>query len=133
MVRVVVDTNVLVSAFLHEGRPRQLILGLLENHTVILSRLLLAELADVLSRDKFAVDNSQVERFLSSLIQTSKIVPDHNKFTVVLEDTDDDVVLNAAYTSHADFIVTGDKHLLILKKFKKTKILTVNEMLEILR
>ena len=133
MVRVVVDTNVLVSAIIHDGRPRQLVLELLDKHTIILSRLLLVELADVLQRDKFTVDISQVDRFVSSLVQISKIVPDHTRFTVVLDDADDDVVLNVAYTGHADFIVTGDKHLLILKKFRKTRILTVNGMLEVLR
>ena len=131
MVRVVVDTNVLVSAVVHDGRPRQLVLELLDKHTIILSRLLLVELAGVLQRDKFTVDTSQVDRFVSSLVQISKIVPDHTRFTVVLDDTDDDVVLNVAYTGHADFIVTGDKHLLILKKFKKARILTVNGMLEV--
>ena len=133
MVSAVVDTNVLVSAILHDGKPRQLVLELLDKHTIILSRLLLTELADVLSQDKFELNSSQVDRFLSSLVQNSKIVPDHNRFAVVFEDMDDDVVINAAYTGRADFIVIGDNHLLILKKFKKTMILTVNGMLEILR
>ena len=91
------------------------------------------ELADVLSREKFALNSSQVNRFLTSLIQISKIVPDSNRFTVVLEDKDDDVVLNVAYTGRAYFIVTGDKHLLSLKKFKNTKILNVNQMQETIK
>jgi putative PIN family toxin of toxin-antitoxin system len=67
MVRVVVDTNVLVSALINRGKPRRLVLKLLEDHTVILSRQMLAELADVLTRDKFIVKSSQVDRFLASL------------------------------------------------------------------
>ena len=47
MVRAVIDTNVLVSALIHDGKPRKLILELLNRHTVILSRQILAELADV--------------------------------------------------------------------------------------
>ena len=133
MTHVVVDTNVLVSALIHDGNPRRLVLKLLDEHTVILSRLMLAELADVIARDKFTVDSSQVNRFLSSLIRMSRIVSDHNRFKVILQDPDDNVVLNTAYTGRADFIVTGDRHLLTLKHFKKTKILSVNEMLETLR
>ena len=132
MVRAVIDTNVLVSALIHDGKPRKLILELLNRHTVILSRQMLAELADVAGRDKFHVTGSQVERFLSIMVKMAKIVPDNALFKEVASDPDDDVVLNAAYTGKADYIVTGDKHLLILNNFKKTKIVTVNQMLEIL-
>lgn len=132
MVRVVIDTNVLVSALINDGKSRRLVLELLDKHTVILSRLMLAELADVVSRDKFSVTSSQVDRFVSSLIQMSKVVPDNARFKVLLEDPDDDVVLNTAYTGRAEFIVTGDHHLLVLGQFKKIKMLTVNQMRDIL-
>ena len=132
MVRAVLDTNVLVSALIHDGKPRKLILELLNKHTVILSRQMLAELADVAGRDKFHITGSQVERFLSIMVNMAKIVPDNALFKEVVSDPDDDVVLNAAYTGKADYIVTGDNHLLTLNNFKKTKIVTVNQMLEIL-
>lgn len=130
MVRVVIDTNVLVSALIDDGKPRKLVIELLDKHTVILSRQMLAELADVLSRDKFIIPSSQVDRFVSSLVRMSKIVPDNARFKVVLEDPDDDKVLNTAYAGKAEFIVTGDRHLLVLEKFKKTKIINVNQMLD---
>jgi putative PIN family toxin of toxin-antitoxin system len=132
MVRAVIDTNVLVSALIHDGKPRKLILELLNKHTVILSRQMLAELADVAGRDKFHVTGSQVERFLSIMVKMAKIVRDNALFKEVTSDPDDDVVLNAAYTGKADYIVTRYKHLYKLKKFKKTKIVTVSQMLEIL-
>ena len=132
MVRVVLDTNVLVSAFIDDGKPRRVVLELLDKHTVVLSRQMLAELADVISRDKFRVKGSQVDRFVSSLVRMSKMVPDNPRFKVALEDADDDVVLNMAYSGRAEFIVTGDRHLLDLGQFKKTKIVTVNQMLDIL-
>jgi putative PIN family toxin of toxin-antitoxin system len=132
MVRAVIDTNVLVSAITHNGKPRRLVLRLLETHTVILSSQMLAELADVLSREKFSVSSSQVDRFLTSLVNACKIMPDNPRFKVVFEDPDDDVVINVAYSGKADYIVTGDKHLLDLSQFKKTRIVTVNEMLETL-
>ncbi len=132
MVRAVIDTNVLVSALLHEGNPRKLVLELLDKHRVIVSRLMLAELADVAGRDKFHVTEAQVERFLSSLVSIAKMVPDKALFKEVSEDPDDDVVLNAAYAGKADYIVTGDRHLLTLKKFKRTKIVTVSQMLDTL-
>jgi putative PIN family toxin of toxin-antitoxin system len=131
MVRVVVDTNVLVSALIDCGKPRRLVLKLLDDHTVILSRQMLAELADVLTRDKFMITSSQVESFLSDLVRKSKIVSAGSRFKVISEDPDDDVVLNTAYNEKADYIVTGDRHLLSLKEFKRTKIVKVTQMLKI--
>ena len=133
MVRAVIDTDVLVSALIHDGKPRELVLGLFDRHTVILSRQMLAELADVAGRDKFPVTSVQVERFLSSLVRIAKIVPDNALFKEVAKDPDDDVVLNTAYAGKADCIVTGDKHLLALIQFKKTRIVTVNQMIDILK
>ena len=132
MVRVVIDINVLVSAIIDDGKPRRLVVELLDKHTVILSRQMLAELADVLSRDKFTVTSSQVDRFVSSLVRMSKMVADNARFKVVLQDSADDVVLNTAYAGSAEFIVTGDRHLLVLGKFKKTKVVTVNQIQNIL-
>ncbi len=133
MVRAVIDTNVLVSALIQDGKPRKLVLELLDKHKVILSRQLLAELADVIGRYKFAVKNTQAERFLSSLVKMSKIVPDNPLFKAVSQDPDDDIVLNTAYAGKADYIVTGDRHLLTLNQFKKTKIVSVNQMIDILK
>ena len=132
MVRVVLDTNVLVSALIDDGKPRRLVFELLDKHTVILSRKMLSALADVISRNKFTVMSSQVDRFVSSLVRLSNIVPDNALFKVVLEDPDDDVVLNTAFSGRAEFIVTGDHHLLVLGQFKKTKIVNVNQMQNIL-
>ncbi len=132
MVRAVVDTNVLISALIDDGKPRKLLHELLNRHTVILSRQMLAEFADVAARDKFPVTSSQADRFLSIAVRTARIVPDSALFKEISEDPDDDVLLNAAYKGKADYIVTGDKHLLALSQFKKTRIVTVNQMLQIL-
>jgi len=133
MIRVVIDTNVLVSALIANGKPRKLVFMLLEEHKVILSRQMLAELADVLTRDKFNVKSAQIDRFLASLMKKSKIVSADSHFKVIKDDPDDDIVLNTAYIGKAGYIVTGDKHLLALKEFKTIKVVNVTNMLEILR
>jgi uncharacterized protein len=132
MVRVVVDTNVLVSALIDDGKPRILVLKLLKEHTVILSKQMITELADVLTRDKFAIKDSQVDRFLLVLVRKSEIVPANPHFKVICEDPDDDIVLNTAYNGKANYIVTGDRHLLTLKEFKRIEIVKVTQLLELL-
>ena len=133
MIHVVVDTNVLVSALIGHGKPRRLVLKLLGKHTVILSREMLAELADVLARDRFMIKDSQLERYLSGLVRKSEIVTISTRFKMISEDPDDDTVLNAAYSGKANYIVTGDRHLLALREFKGIEIVKVTHMLEILR
>ena len=131
--RVVVDTNVLVSALIGHGKPRRLLTQLLEGHQVVSSRQMLAELADVLSREKFMeVDKSQVSSFLSILASKVVLVTVKKPFTTVTGDPDDDMVLSTAYEGKATHIVSGDRHLLNLKRFSGIRIVAVNEMLQLL-
>ena len=132
MARVVIDTNVLVSALIKKGKSRKLLLKLLEEHTLILSNRLLAELADVLSRNKFSISNSQAEKYLSILARIAEIAPAHSIPKMISEDPDDDAVLSTALSGKADYIVSGDKHLLKLASYEKIKIVSVNELHQII-
>ncbi len=132
--RVAIDTNVLVSALIGPGRSRRLVVKLLEAHSVVSSKEMLAELADVLSRGKFIeVRSSQVDEFLSVLVSRSEFVTVKQRLRIVSEDPDDDIVLSTASEGRADYIVSGDKHLLKLKELKGIKIVMVKDMLEIMR
>ncbi len=134
MVTAVIDTNVLISALLGHGKPRRLVTKLLQGHTLVSSMQMLAELEDVLSREKFQeVRNAQAIEFLSILLTKTLHITVKQPPRIVTEDPDDDLVLATTDQGAADYIITGDKHLLTLRKFKGIKIVTVNEMLEILR
>ena len=134
MVTVVFDTNVLISALVGHGKPRRLVLRLLEKETVVSSMQMLAELADVLSRGKFTeVKSSQVNSFLSKFARKVVVVTFKRRFKIVEEDPDDNIVLSTAYGGDARYIISGDKHLLKLKEFRGIEIVTVKEMLELLR
>ncbi len=126
MVRVVIDTNVLVSALTHHGKPRRLVTRLLRSRSTVTSRGMMVELADVLSREKFALTEDQVNRFLSIYIRQSEVVVPKRIGRVVLADRDDDVVLGTAVAAGASHIITGDRHLLSLKEFQGIKIVTVD-------
>ena len=133
MVTAVIDTNVLVSAIVGHGRPRKLVLTLLQEHTVVSSTAMLAELADVLTRDKFAeIKNSQINALLAILARKSVLVAIKQPFQVFEEDPDDNLVLTTAHEEKAHYIVSGDKHLLSLREFKGIKVVTVKRMLELL-
>ena len=133
MARVVVDTNVLVSALIAKGKPLALVQRLLDKHTVVLSSQILAELADVLSRDKFTITKAQIDWFISLLLRKSTIISASGNLKIILEDPDDNIVLLTAINGKANYIVRGDKHLLTLKKFEGIEIVTISQLLEILR
>jgi len=102
------------------------VLELFERHQVVTSPQLLAELIDVLSREKFArTDRQQATSYLSILARKVSMVAPKRSFKVVPEDPDDDIVLNTAYEGKASHIVSGDRHLLNLGRFRGIRIVTL--------
>lgn len=131
--RIVLDSNVLVSALLGQGGPRRLLLILSREHVIVSSVQMLAELEDVLHRDKFQLTDGQITDYLSLIISGSTVLDVAEYPEVIRADPDDDVVLASALEGEADYIVTGDKHLLLLNEYRKTKILTVKQMLALIK
>ena len=130
MRRVVVDTNVLVSAIISDGKPRELLRkGISKQFCIITSDLILKELGIVLRRPKFKTGEEEVHRIILTLMQTAEIVEVVSKFSLVEEDPKDNMVIETAYDGKADFIVSGDSHLLALKNSKEIKIVSVRQML----
>jgi uncharacterized protein len=106
---------------------------LLEHHQIVSSRQMLAEFADVMSREEFAeISRSQVRSFLSILIRRAVLVSVKQTRKVIPEDPADDIVLSTALEGKASYIISGDKHLLSLKRFRGVRLVTVDEMLETL-
>jgi uncharacterized protein len=112
-VRVVLDTNVLVSAFLFPGgRPEAAYRLVLEGAVqLVTSRPLLAEFGDVLQR-KFEWEADLAEAAVAQLIRIAEIVEPEERLAVVSADPSDDRVLEAAVAGRATVIVSGDRHLL---------------------
>ncbi len=133
MLRVVLDTNVLVSAVISNGKSRELLRKGIDNQfSIVTSDSILKELATVLRRPKFKTSEDEIHRIILAMIRSSEITNVKTKFKAVKEDPKDDMVVNTAYDGHADIIVTGDKHLLEMENFRGIKIITVENMLELL-
>lgn len=130
--RVVLDTNVLVSALVGHGRSRRLLIRLFEGHEIVSSKQMLAELGDVLSRRKFGFMRRQLNEFLLIMVKRSIVATIMEIPEIVAEDPDDNVVLATALEGEAEYIISGDKHLLRLREYRGIRIVSVREMLEIL-
>lgn len=130
MLRVVLDTNVLVSAIISDGKPRELLRkGILKEFCIVTSDVILRELGSVLQRPKFKTDEDEIHRIIIALMQAAEVVEVVSKFKLVEEDPKDDIVVQTAFDGRADFIVSGDSHLLALKSFSEIKMVNVKQML----
>ncbi|MCX8149911.1 MAG: putative toxin-antitoxin system toxin component, PIN family [Candidatus Bathyarchaeota archaeon] len=130
MFRVVFDTNVLISAILTDGKARALLRkGISKEFRIVTSNLILRELGNVLRRPKFKTGEDEIHKIILALMQAAEVVEVVSKFTLVEEDPTDDMVVETAFDGKADFVVSGDSHLLGLKIFRGIKIVSVNQML----
>jgi uncharacterized protein len=121
-VKVVLDSNVLVAAFATHGICHDLFEYCLRNTTIICSDFILEEIKRILvSKIRIPVSKaSTIIHYLEK--QTSIIVPEH-KIVPDLRDPNDQMIMATALSGGADYLITGDKDMLILKKVKRTVIL----------
>ncbi len=132
--RVVADTNTIVSGLLWHGAPRQVLDAAREGTiTLFISAVLLDELEEVLARPKFSVRLERIRLQPKDLAQGFSALATMVKPTdiprVVDADVDDDAVIACAVAARAQAIVTGDNDLLRLKKYTEISILTAPELL----
>jgi len=135
--RVVLDTNTVISGFLWGSYPRQ-ILDLVRNQQIYIytSSPLIEELLDVLSRPKFAqrlqtVIQETPEALVNNYRNLVQIVEIHTVEKIVINDPDDDQVLACAVSASADYIISGDQDLLTLKLYQNIPIVTAREFMTI--
>ena len=129
--RIVLDANVIVAAFAARGLCESVMEVCLSEHEIVLSEELLDEILKSLLR-KIKLPSGVVDVIGELLREHSNMV---NPITIapgVCRDPDDLKVLSLAVASKADYIVTGDKDLLVLKKFEGIPILNPRSFSSIL-
>jgi putative PIN family toxin of toxin-antitoxin system len=130
MRRVVIDTNVMVSAYLG-GRLETIIVAWIEGKFVLtVSNQIVNEYINVLSRPKFEIARAELDDFAALILSKAEFVVPGESIRVVEADPSDNKFLEAAVTGQADYIVSGDKHLRDLKEFRGIAILTPSAFLE---
>lgn len=129
MIRVVADTNVLISALMFDGLPGVFLeLALSRAFTLVSSTALLDELDEKL-RDKFGVPEADARLIRSRLESTAELADANFTLHVVADDPDDDRVLECAVAGKAEFVISGDRHLLQLGTYEEISIVTVRQFL----
>jgi putative PIN family toxin of toxin-antitoxin system len=131
VVRVVADTNILVSALLFGGLPEQVFLaGLRGEIQLLTSPSLLKEFEKVL-KEKFKLNIHLVREIIQEVMDVAEIVEVSSHIKAISYPDEDNRVLECAVDGKAEFIVTGDtRHILPLKEYGGIKILSPSEFLK---
>jgi putative PIN family toxin of toxin-antitoxin system len=130
-VKVVVDTNVLVSALLFGGKPGKLI-PLWQRGTIrpLASKEIIDEYLRVLTYPKFKLSEEDIHFLLyHEILPYFEVIDVHPGPRIIRKDPADDKFIGCALAGKAKFIVSGDHHLLALKSYQKIKILSPSDFL----
>lgn len=129
--KVVVDTNVFVSAAILKGTTTALMECWRNNQFILLFSVdIFDEYFEVIARPKFAQEERDIRELAELLTEKGVAVESQIRLNVIKDDPDDNKFLECAVAGEADFIVSGDQHLLALKEYKGIKILKIAEFLQ---
>jgi len=138
MFKIVLDTNVLVSALINpHGKPAQIINYVFANKIrLFTSPSIMEELERVLSYPKLmkrhGLNSEELKEFISDLLSIMSLIEEEKIIEVIMEDPSDDKYLSCAIDAKVDFIISGDIHLLNLGEYEGIRIVTPAQFLEIM-
>jgi len=137
--KVVLDTNVFISAFLWQRNAKEIFnLAKEKKFQICATKEILNEFEKVLKYPKFSKKLKSISKepsqIINEFLEIVKLYPSRKfKTPIIKEDPTDDKFLICALSSKASFIVSGDKHLLKLKNFQSIPILTPTQFLKQLK
>lgn len=130
MIKIVLDTNVYLSALFWKGAPYQIFKKVLDGTILnFTSPQILEEIKGRLL-DKFKLPPERVKELLEIIIFSTQIVFPKRRSNVIKKDPSDNKIIECAVEAKVSFIVSGDKHLLNLKEFKEIKIISPKDFLQ---
>jgi len=129
--KIVLDTNVFISGVLFNGNCRIILNEVIEGKLkLFISEKILIEVADVLSRKKFDFPPEIIRHIITEIEQISEFVSPKIEHKIISKDPDDNMIIDCAVESTADYIISGDNHLLEIKSYKNIKIISPRDFLD---
>lgn len=133
-IRVVFDTNVLISALGWNQKPEECLQLALQNQVLgYTSPGIIDELTRVMEYPQFEFTEHETQTFLQIILSEFRLVDPDIDLEIIEDDPDDDKIIECAVAADADYIVSGDTHLLDLKQFRDIDIVPPAEFLERVR
>jgi putative PIN family toxin of toxin-antitoxin system len=130
--RIVLDSNVIIASFATEGICHALFELCIDQHEIIISDQILTEVENNLKL-KLKLPQQIISEIINYIDEVTIKEHPPKLQKKISRDTSDDLILSLAEISNSEFIITGDKDLLALKRYKSTRIIKPREFWEILR
>ena len=130
--KIVLDINIFVSSFLWGGNPRLVLQRAIDKiDELYITKEILDEIEDVMRRPKFHVGNYELEYFIKAIEEIgNKIVP-KKPIPNGSRDKTDNKFIECGVAANADYIISGDNHLLEIHEYHGIKIIAAKEYLEL--
>lgn len=123
--RVVIDTNVLMSAILFGGIPGRILSAWRSGHvTLVMSSEIVHEYLRVSERLRERYPGVDAQAVLALIVERAEVVSDEPLPRPVCEDPDDDKFLACALTAGVDLVVSGDRKLLAVSAYRGVRVVT---------
>jgi putative PIN family toxin of toxin-antitoxin system len=131
---IILDVNIFISAIKWSGKPRTVFERIVNGlDKLLVTDAILVEIEQTFKKPKFGYIHEEVKQTVLDIerLGVKVTVHPHHQVPGVCRDSDDDKYLSCAIAANADYIITGDKDLLVLKEYNGIKIITAKEYLEI--
>lgn len=130
MKRIVLDTNVTISAFFWRGYPRAVYDLVKKGKVTLISSVKIeAEFIRVLAYSKFGLTPTEILPIVNHLRKCVHFIEVKSKLDVAKEDSTDNIFLECALDGKADYIISGDRHLLDIGSYKGIQIIRAKDFL----
>lgn len=131
MFKVVLDTNILISAVVFGGKPREILKQAIEGKIKLaVSAPIIEEIREVLGGDKFRYPAPMIHFIIGELESIAEFVEPQEKIEIIKKDAEDNRILECAVEFGADAIISGDNHLLELKMYNGIRIIKASDFLK---
>jgi len=128
--RIVLDTNITISAFFWKGYPRVVYDLAREGKVTLLSSLKMeAEFIRVLAYSRFGLTPAEIVPIVNNLREYVQFIEIKSKVDVVKEDLTDNIFLECALDGKADYLISGDHHLLNIGSYEGIQIIRAKDFL----
>ena len=131
--KLVLDANIFISSFFWGGNPKIIVERIISGiDELFITKEILDEIEDVVKRPKFHADNDRINYLINSIEEIGNKITPQIQVKNGSRDKTDNKYIGCGITADVDYIISGDIHLLELKKYKNIKIVTAKDYLEII-
>jgi putative PIN family toxin of toxin-antitoxin system len=132
--KVVLDANIFISSFFWGGNPREVLQRAISKlDELYISKEILNEIENVMGRKKFHAEKNEIDYYISSIEEIANKITPKKMIKNGSRDKTDNKYIECGIAGNVDYILSGDIHLLEIKKYGAIPIVTAREYLEILK